>query len=271
MPLGKTNYDSNGDAEWERLSSQEHLDQSPKPLDAHATVSALRTSFNQGISSPIAFRKQQLRSLQKFLNENEPALIDALYQDIHKPRQEAVMTETSLLQNEIQFFLDNIDALTKPQKASSGILAFALNKLYIVNEPLGVVLVIGAWNYPVQLSLMPLIGAIAAGNCVVLKPSEIAPASANVIQKLDQYLDRRCFRTVLGGADTVTSLLAEKFDHIFYTGGTRVGQIVYEQAAKQLTPVTLELGGKSPCFIDSDCDMHVSGLFLLAFLMAFQY
>jgi aldehyde dehydrogenase (NAD+) len=129
----------------------------------------------------------------------------------------------------------------------------------IVREPLGVVLVIAPWNYPVQLALVPLIGALAGGNCVVLKPSEVAPATSAVLARLiPRYLDPECVAVVEGGVPETTALLAERFDHVFYTGNGTVGRIVMEAAAKHLTPVTLELGGKSPCLVDSEVDLDVA-------------
>ena len=147
---------------------------------------------------------------------------------------------------------------TKRQRVPTAI-ACQPGRSYIHCEPLGVVLIIGPWNYPLQLVLLPLVGAIAAGNCAVLKPSELAPATSGLIAGvLPQYLDPACVQIVQGGPAETTALLAERFDHIFFTGGETVGRIVMQAAARYLTPVTLELGGKSPCIVDRHTDLDVA-------------
>lgn len=136
-------------------------------------------------------------------------------------------------------------------------MAYARDKVYIKSEPYGVVLVIGAWNYPLQLTLLPVCGAIAGGNCVVIKPSEVSPATAQAVADLvPKYLDPECFPVVNGGIPETTALLKERFDYIFYTGSTSVGKIIHRAANEHLTPVTLELGGKSPVYIDSSADLQ---------------
>jgi acyl-CoA reductase-like NAD-dependent aldehyde dehydrogenase len=169
-----------------------------------------------------------------------------------KPQREAYASEIGMVLHEINYAIGNLKSWAKPRRVRTPRDHF-LASSFIYAEPLGVILIIGPWNYPFQLVLSPLVGAIAAGNCSVLKPSEIASASSDVIASLIGHHFEPGFITVIqGGAETTQRLLAEKFDYIFFTGGTRVGKIVMEAAAKHLTPVTLELGGKSPCIVDRD-------------------
>jgi acyl-CoA reductase-like NAD-dependent aldehyde dehydrogenase len=184
------------------------------------------------------------------LVENQKILIEAVYKDLKKPDFEVLGTEIEVVRNEIRSILINIDRLVKPESVPINI-ATSLDKTVIVYEPYGSVFIIGAWNYPIQLCLAPLVGAISAGNTAVVKPSEVSVATSRVLAELlPQYLDRECFQVVEGGVAETTQLLQQKWDYIFYTGSPRVGKIVYEAAAKNMTPVTLELGGKSPCWFD---------------------
>ncbi|XP_036918405.1 aldehyde dehydrogenase family 3 member B2-like isoform X2 [Sturnira hondurensis] len=181
------------------------------------TLRRLRESFRTGRTRPAEFREAQLRGLGRFLQENKQLLLEALAQDLHKITQ--------------------------------------LDCAFIRKEPFGLVLIIAPWNYPVNLTLVPLVGALAAGNCVVLKPSEISQGTEKVLAEvLPQYLDQSCFAVALGGPEETGQLLEHKFDYIFFTGSPRVGRIIMTAAAKHLTPVTLELGGKNPCYVDDDCD-----------------
>ena len=170
---------------------------------------------------------------------------------------ETTMMEHIALNNEAVMMLNNLDSWSKPRSCEKD-LAMLFDTLEIRPQPYGVALVIGPWNYPVQLTLMPAIGAIAAGNCVVVKPSEVSAATAQLLEEIiPQYLDNDCIRVVNGGVQETTALLKERFDYIFYTGNSTVGKIVYQAAAKYLTPVTLELGGKSPCYVADDSDLAV--------------
>uniref|UniRef100_A0A8D1AU82 aldehyde dehydrogenase [NAD(P)(+)] n=2 Tax=Sus scrofa TaxID=9823 RepID=A0A8D1AU82_PIG len=167
---------------------------------------------------------------------------------------ESQVSEISISQSEINLALRNLRAWMKDEKVSKN-LATQLDSAFIRKEPFGLVLIIAPWNYPVNLTLMPLVGALAAGNCVVLKPSEISKSTEKVLAEvLPRYLDQSCFAVVLGGPEETGQLLEHKFDHIFFTGSPRVGKIVMTAAAKHLTPVTLELGGKNPCYVDDNCD-----------------
>ncbi|KAK9885523.1 hypothetical protein WA026_011015 [Henosepilachna vigintioctopunctata] len=221
-------------------------------------VSDLRNSFSNGVTRPLEFRKKQLENLIRLYEENTPVLLDALRDDLNKSVQESMVSEIDYLKNDARNMLYNLSEWAKPKYAEKGLINI-LDTVKLLPEPYGVVLVIGAWNYPLQLSLAPLNGAIAAGNCAIVKPSELAPATAKVIAELlPKYLDTRCFKVFLGGPSKTQSLLAERFDYIFYTGSTRVGAIVAQCAAQYLTPTTLELGGKSPCYIDSTVDIEIA-------------
>lgn len=221
-------------------------------------VARLRSGFDAGRTRPLEWRRTQLEQLRKMLVENGDAWTRALYQDLRKPEVEAWATDISLVIAEIGLAQKNLRAWTKPESISTP-MKLQPGKSWIVREPLGLVLIIAPWNYPVQLALAPLVAAIAAGNAAIVKPSEVTPnVSALLGALLPKYLDRECIACVEGGVAETTALLAERYDHVFYTGNGRVGRVVMQAAAKHLTPVTLELGGKSPCIVDADCDLDVA-------------
>ncbi|PNF42212.1 Aldehyde dehydrogenase family 3 member B1 [Cryptotermes secundus] len=221
-------------------------------------VQKARSAFRNGRTKPIDFRERQLKQLLWMLEENTTAMVEAVGRDLWKSRLEALLLEINVLINEVKNVLFHLKEWTKPEKPSKG-LVNAMDGLLIYNDPYGVVLIIGAWNYPIHLTLLPLVGAIAAGNCVILKPSEMSPASAELLAKLiPNYLDQECFQVVQGGVPETTALLKERFDYIFYTGSAAVGKIVRAAANEHLTPVTLELGGKSPVYIDNTVDMNIT-------------
>ena len=223
-----------------------------------ALVQRLRAAFRSGRTRPMAWRREQLKRLVKLLRENEERVLEALKADMGKPVVEAYAGEVGLLVAELRHMLDRLSKWLAPEKVSTP-LHSQLGKSVIYREPLGVVLVISPWNYPVQLALLPLAGALAAGNCVLLKPSEIASHTSRLLVELvPRYLDPECVAVVEGGVPETTRLLEQRFDHVFFTGSTAVGRVVYEAAAKHLTPVTLELGGKSPCLVDRDVDLEVA-------------
>ncbi|XP_077549052.1 aldehyde dehydrogenase family 3 member B1-like isoform X4 [Haemaphysalis longicornis] len=218
----------------------------------------LRRSFKLGKTRPTSYRIEQLKALDRFLVDYHDRLVDALKEDLNKNKFESVLFEIQYTRNEIKGTLMELEKWVKPEKAPKNIMLI-MDQALIHSEPYGLALIIGAWNYPVQLTLCPLIGAIAAGNCAVVKPSEQAAATAKLIQEMvPKYLDPECFAVVVGGPKESAELLREKFDYIFYTGSTTVGKIVYEAAQKHLTPVTLELGGKSPVYVDEAVDMEVA-------------
>jgi aldehyde dehydrogenase (NAD+) len=192
------------------------------------------------------------------LRDREAEFAAALQADLGKCRTEAWCTEIGVLAGEIDYVGTRLRRWLRPEKVRAPLVTQPA-RATVVREPLGVVLIIAPWNYPLNLSLFPLIGAIAAGNCAVIKPSEHAAATADALARwLPEYLDGDCFEVVLGGPAETQALLQERFDHIFYTGGAAVGRIVLEAAARHLTPVTLELGGKSPCLVDADADLIVT-------------
>ncbi len=221
-------------------------------------VEALRASYRAGVLRSLESRRTQLRQLQRLLVEHEEPIMAAMAVDLGKPPMEAYATEIGFVLGEIKNALKNLEVWCAPVRVKVQ-LAFKPGSAEIVPEPLGTVLIIAPWNYPVQLLLAPLVPALAAGNTVVLKPSEVAPATAAVIAELiPQYLDRSVVTVVTGGVDETTELLREQFDHILYTGNGTVGRIVMAAAAQHLTPVTLELGGKSPVIVAADADIEVA-------------
>jgi len=218
-------------------------------------VDRLRATFEAGRTRPLKWRRAQLDAMQRMLEENEDAIEKALHADLAKPAQEVLLGETSLVFSEIRHARSRMERWARPRKVPTPPVAQP-GRSFIQPEPLGVALIIGAWNYPIQLVLAPLIPAIAAGNCAVLKPSEITPNASRVLAELvPQYLDREAFAVVEGAVPEATALLEQKWDHVFYTGGAAVGRIVMKAAAEHLTPVTLELGGKSPAIIDDNADL----------------
>ncbi|MEO1428719.1 MAG: aldehyde dehydrogenase [Cyanobacteria bacterium J06632_19] len=222
------------------------------------TIYKQRDFFQTGKTKDVYFRIQQLKILKQAIVDNEAAILNALKSDVNKPLVESYVAEIVLVVKEIEYAIQHIKNWTKP-KIKNTPWQFIPASATIYPQPLGVVLIIGAWNFPFQLTIAPLIGAIAAGNCAILKPSEIASHTSNLIAEiLSKYFDKSYLAVIEGGVETSRQLLAEKFDHIFFTGGTAVGKIIMEAAAKHLTPVTLELGGKSPCIVDTDIDLKVA-------------
>ncbi|MGI5451980.1 aldehyde dehydrogenase family protein [Streptomyces sp. CA-249302] len=221
-------------------------------------VARLRATFRTGRTKLVEWRIAQLRALREMLTENGPDLAAALHADLGKSATEADRTEIGFTVREIDHTLDHLTDWLRPEPAPVPAHLGADASAWTQYDPLGVVLVIAPWNYPAQLLLAPLVGALAAGNAVVVKPSELAPAtSAAIARLLPAHLDTDAVAVVEGGIPETTALLAEHFDHIFYTGNGTVGRIVMRAAAEHLTPVALELGGKSPAFVDRDADLDV--------------
>lgn len=221
-------------------------------------VNELRQTFGSGKTRSYDWKVSQLNQLFKLLNFHEEEIIDALRNDIDKPPLETVAYEIGMLKNSCKTALKELKHWMAPEKVKTSITTFP-SSAEIVSEPLGVVLIISAWNYPFLLSLDPVIGAIAAGNAVVLKPSEISPATSSLLAKLlGEYMDNSSIRVVEGAVDETSVLLQQKWDKIFYTGNGRVARIVMAAAAKHLTPVVLELGGKSPVVVDSNINLQVA-------------
>lgn len=225
-----------------------------------AQLQALRSYYNEGATKDYAFRRKRLLALRDAILQNEEELMQALHSDLKKSKEESWVTELGFVLAEIRHTLKHLQQWMKPQKVHTNLLNLP-SKSYVYKEPLGVVLIIGPWNYPFQLLFAPLVGAIAAGNCVVLKPSEFAPATAAVMKRIitEAFAEEYVLYAEGEGATVVPAMMnGFRFDHVFYTGGTHVGRMIYEMAAKQLVPVTLELGGKSPCVVEADANLKVA-------------
>ena len=223
-------------------------------------LQSLRRHFDSGITKEFVFRKEQLKKLKTSILNHEQDLYDALYADLKKSPEETWVTETGMVIAELNAALKNLRNWMAPERVSTNLLNLPSGSK-ILKEPLGVVLIIGPWNYPFQLLINPLIGAIAAGNCVVLKPSEFAPATDTVMKKIiEEAFPTEYILYVQGDGATVIPGMMNNFtfDHVFYTGSTLVGKIIYKMAAERLVPVTLELGGKSPCIVESDANIKVA-------------
>ncbi len=217
-----------------------------------------RELFDSNRTKDVKFRLEQLNTLKKVIKESEAAMYKAVYSDFAKSEFDTYMTELSMVYHEINLAFKYLKEWSKPRKVASSLLHFPA-KSFIYPEPLGTVLVIGAWNYPLQLCLVPAISALIAGNTVVLKPGEQATESSRVIaDMINRNFPDDYFHVVEGDAHTSTELLSHRFDKIFFTGSTTVGRIVYKAAAEHLTPVTLELGGKSPVFVFGDANIRLT-------------
>ena len=226
--------------------------------DYTEVFAALKATFNSGKSKDLAWRRSQLEAIERMMVEREDDLMAALRADLGKAPMESFTTEISYISGDAAYCCKNLNRWTKSKRISTPVVGQP-GKSWIQPEPLGVVLIIGAWNYPVQLTLAGMCAAIAAGNCVLLKPSELAAATSALLARLiPEYLDPDCVKVVEGAAATTTALLELSFDHILYTGGGTVGRIVMAAAAKHLTPVTLELGGKCPCVVLPDTNMEAT-------------
>ena len=220
----------------------------------------MRKYFETGVTKSYAFRKEQLTRLKQTVIKHQLVIQDALYKDLKKSSEETWVTETGFLLSEISYTLNHLKQWMKPDKVSTNLLNIP-SKSYIVKEPLGTVLIIGPWNYPLQLLFTPLAGAIAAGNCIVLKASEFAPATAAVMKQIiaETFEEQYVLFTEGDGATVIPEMMNNFiFDHVFYTGSTAVGKIIYQMASKNLVPVTLELGGKSPCIVEADANITVA-------------
>ncbi len=225
---------------------------------ASSLAAALRSHFATGVTKAAAWRTAQLDALEHFLTEREGDIVRALQADLGKPEMEAYVSEVGYSLSELRAARKNLASWMEPERVRTPLVAMPGHS-HVHREPLGVVLIIGPWNYPLQTLVSPLIGAIAAGNCVVVKPSEISSNVSRMLARwIPQYLDTKAIQVWEGGVPETTALLREKWDHIFYTGNGRVGRVVMEAAAKHLTPVTLELGGKSPCIVDKTADLDIA-------------
>ncbi|KAI4386791.1 hypothetical protein MLD38_004693 [Melastoma candidum] len=224
--------------------------------EVEESIDGLRQSFRTGRTRSVAWRKSQLGSIVRLVSENEEKIFSALYQDLGKHPVECYRDELGVVLKSAAYALRNLDKWVAPKKGNLPLLFFPARG-QVIPEPLGVVLVISSWNFPISLALDPVIGAISAGNAVVLKPSELAPAcSAFLAEHVPLYLDTKAVKVVEGGVDMGERLLRQRWDKIFFTGGPKGGQIVMSAAARYLTPVTLELGGKCPTILDTLSDAY---------------
>ena len=224
------------------------------------TLNSQREFFKSGKTLGYEFRKTQLEKLKSIIEENEAALNEALFKDLHKSETECWLTEIGFVLGELKTTLKHLKKWMKPKKTSTN-LVNQPGSSYIRSEPFGNVLIISPWNYPFNLLFAPLVGAMAAGNCIVLKSSEFAPATTAVMKKMIQenFEEKYILFTDGDGAEVVGELMNNFiFDHVFYTGSTEVGKKIYKMAAENLVPVTLELGGKSPCIVEKDANLEVA-------------
>ena len=227
-------------------------------MDIPKIVNQQKRFFNSNATKEVTLRIETLKKLKLILKENEEKLYTAIYTDFKKSEFETYLTELSLIYNELNDAIRNLKKWSKQKRVSTNLANFPA-KSYIIPEPLGTILVISAWNYPYQLSLIPAISAIAAGNTVVIKPSEIPNNTSKILAELiNSNFDENHITVIEGGVETTTELLQQKWDKIFFTGSTNVGRTVYKAAAENLTPVTLELGGKSPTFVLADCNIKIT-------------
>ncbi|XP_018400377.1 PREDICTED: aldehyde dehydrogenase, dimeric NADP-preferring isoform X2 [Cyphomyrmex costatus] len=228
------------------------------PINYADLVQQSRDTFNSGKTRPIEWRIKQLKQFLLMLTENASELTAAFSSDLRRSKFETFALEIDYTIQEIKYLLMNIKKWSATEKPAKS-LAYFFDMIEIRKDPYGVVLIMGAWNYPLQLTVLPMMGAIAAGNCVIVKPSEIAATTAKFLyETIPKYLDTDSCRIILGGIPETTELLKQRFDYIFYTGSSTVGKIVRKAANEFLTPVTLELGGKSPVYIDNTVDISMA-------------
>ncbi|CAB1319441.1 unnamed protein product [Coregonus sp. 'balchen'] len=220
-------------------------------LECVELLKRARAAFQAGRAFDESFRQAQLEALVRMLVEHECDFVDSLGRDLHKPRFETVVSELTLVKSEALHAINNLKKWMEPQRTTT------LDECLVVCEPLGVVLIVGAWCSPVQLCLVPLVGAIAAGNCVILNPSECSSHTSELLHHLiPSYLDNECYHVTLAGVNDLTEIVDLTFDHVFFTGNREDGGRVAQAAARTLTPVTLVLGGgKNPCYVDQQCDI----------------
>ena len=220
-------------------------------------IHSQRDFFSSKVTLNLNYRKKQLKLLYNQINKYEEQILNALKIDLNKSKFEAYSSELSIVYQEISYMLKNLDKLNKPKRKKTPLIHFPSNS-YTIYDPYGCVLIIAPWNYPFQLSLLPLIGAIAAGNCAILKPSEYSQNTTNIIYKILDIFPNEYISIILGGPQETNQLLDNRFDYIFFTGSTNIGQLVMEKATRYLTPITLELGGKCPCIVDKSANIKLS-------------
>lgn len=227
-------------------------------IDIKGLVHKQRRYFQSNVTRHINFRLENLKRLRRVLENHEKEIFDALHKDLNKSEPEAFLTEFAIVLEELSLTIKKLKSWAKPKRIKTGFIHTGSSGS-ILYEPYGVALIVSPWNYPFQLTLAPLIGAMAAGNCIIVKPSELTPSVSSVLGRiLNQTFSEEYLCVIEGGVEVSSTLLAEKFDYIFFTGSISVGRIVMEAAAKNLTPVTLELGGKSPCIVHNDASLKLA-------------
>ncbi len=231
---------------------------SPATIDAPVLHKTLRATFDSGRTRPLAWRQAQLAGLRRMMEEGDAELTEALRQDLGRPSMEAYAADIGHTKGELRHIAKHVERWMRRTKVRMP-MTVAPAKGWVQPEPLGVALIISPWNYPIQLLIEPMAAALAAGNCVLAKPSELAPAcSAALARLLPRYVDPEAVIVAEGGIDDTTALLAERWDHIFFTGSTAVGRVIAQAAAQHLTPTVLELGGKSPTYVHASADLDVA-------------
>ena len=223
-------------------------------------IAVQRAFFERGHTRSLDFRLDKLKILYKILESYEKPISDAVYEDFRKPAFEVFGTDIALVKKEISYFLRHLPALIRPKRVSTSIVSLPA-KSSIISEPFGVCMIVGTWNYPIMLLLAPLAGAMAAGNCAVLKPSELAPATSSLMRQIiGAHFPPEYIAVAEGGAEVTQALIRGKPDYIFFTGSPSVGSLIMQEAAVHLIPVTLELGGKSPCIVDREANPSLAAL-----------
>jgi aldehyde dehydrogenase (NAD+) len=229
-----------------------------EPVSYQSLLNKQREFFKTGKTKDIEFRINQLKILKKAVLKHQDSIEKALKSDLNKHKFEAFATEIGITLSEIEHCIDNVSYWASPKQVDTP-LFFIPAQSYIIPEPYGIALIIAPWNYPFKNLFGPVLGAISAGNCMILKPSELAPNTSHAMTAMvREFFNEEYMAVVEGGVPETTELLKEKFDYILFTGGTEVGRVIYQAAAKHLTPVTLELGGKSPTIVDENIDLNVT-------------
>lgn len=224
----------------------------------NSIIAKQKAFFRTEMTKDVSYRLEALHKLRNAIKNNEQVLMDALRADLNKSEFDAYTSEIGIVLEELRFTLKHLRSWVKPKKVKTPVTHIG-SRSYIYSEPYGVALIIAPWNYPFQLAIAPLIGAIAAGNCAVIKPSELTPKTSEVLATIiNDLYPKEYISVVQGGVETSQALLNEKFDYIFFTGSVPVGKVIMEAAAKSLTPVTLELGGKSPCIVHKDANLKLA-------------
>lgn len=227
-------------------------------IDLQPYLDKQKKFFQTGATKDVSFRIKQLKKLKKLLVDNEQLLIQEVHKDFQKSEFETYVTEIGLVITDINYAIKNVESWSKQQSVSTPLVNFP-SKNFIITEPYGSALIISPWNYPILLAMQPLVGAIAAGNTAILKPSELTENTSSVLEKLiSEYFEDEFLKVILGDVEVSSALVKMDFDYIFFTGSTKVGKIIMREAAERLTPLTLELGGKSPCIIDQTANLEVS-------------